>query len=489
MQSLGASKVSLSSISSAHLWQTSGRLDKGRTSELLGFEDRKGVKFLLSPTHEEEITTIVANAVHSYKELPLRLYQVSRKYRDEPRPRQGLLRGREFVMKDLYTFDMDANAAKRTYGQVRKAYDAFFNDIGLPFLTARADSGNMGGTLSHEYHFAATQGEDTIVNCNQCDYSINEELYIGKYDANRSSIGKTPECDHQQYVSKDGRTLCTIYYPFDAGEPNIYAVKAVFPDLDTSLDGTAAVKEHRNLEGEKREIAFKDPRLSTTSTASIPKSAETASLDDQPIVLTKARSGDYCPSCATGKLNLRRAIELGHTFHLGTRYSVPLQADILDSNNSSVPIEMGCHGIGVSRLIAASATMMSDEKGLGWPLSIAPFEVCIVSVGSGAGEDDVNGLYDLLSNRSNQEMRSNTGKTRTWDALIDDRERSVGWKLNDADLVGYPIVIVIGRAWAKERKVEVQCRRLGVKQEVEIGSLMAKLAEIETSLAASVSLS
>lgn len=188
MLRIGASKVSLSSLSSEDLWQRSGRLDKGRTSELLRLEDRKGAKYLLSPTHEEEITTIIANAVHSYKDLPLRLYQVSRKYRDEPRPRQGLLRGREFLMKDLYTFDVTENAARKTYEHVREAYVAFLEDLRLPYLVARADSGNMGGTLSHEYHFASPQGEDTIVTCDQCDYSINEELYIGRHDQDNNSV-------------------------------------------------------------------------------------------------------------------------------------------------------------------------------------------------------------------------------------------------------------------------------------------------------------
>ena len=182
MGRLGASKVSLSSLSSEELWQRSGRLDKGRTSELLRLEDRKGAKYILSPTHEEEITNVVANAVHSYKELPLRLYQVSRKYRDETRPRQGLLRGREFLMKDLYTFDVNEEQARRTYEDVRQAYVAFLEELRLPYLVAQADSGNMGGDLSHEYHFASSHGEDTVISCNACEFSINEELYVGLQD-------------------------------------------------------------------------------------------------------------------------------------------------------------------------------------------------------------------------------------------------------------------------------------------------------------------
>ena len=203
MRRLGASKVSLSSLSSEELWQRSGRLDKGRSSELLRLEDRKGAKYLLSPTHEEEITTIIAHTVHSYKDLPLRLYQISRKYRDEPRPRQGLLRGREFLMKDLYTFDATEHAARETYELVREAYVAFLEDLKLPYIVARADSGNMGGTLSHEYHFASSSGEDTIISCDTCNYSINEELYIGRCDeskAHSEAVGRKQDSGMFQIV-------------------------------------------------------------------------------------------------------------------------------------------------------------------------------------------------------------------------------------------------------------------------------------------------
>ena len=370
MRSLGAAKVSLSSLSSEELWAKSGRLEKGRSTELLRLQDRKGAKYLLSPTHEEEITTVVANAVQSYKDLPLRLYQVSRKYRDELRPRQGLLRGREFVMKDLYTFDTTTDAARATYDQVRKAYSAFFDHLRLPYLTAAADSGNMGGSLSHEYHLASSDGEDTIIICNQCEYAANEEVFPGRL-------------------------------------------------------------------------------LST---------------DDMPPV--KTLESDACPSCKTGQLKLHRAIEIGHTFYLGTRYSEPLSAQVLDANNKQISIEMGCHGIGISRLIGAIASLLADAKGLNWPLAVSPFEVLIVP-GADTREDDTAQVYEGVLGSMG-------------DAVIDDRERPLGWKLKDADLIGYPVIIVLGRRWKEERVVELQCRRWGVREHVGFAEIDERLRSLRS---------
>ncbi|OTA24040.1 hypothetical protein BTJ68_13273 [Hortaea werneckii EXF-2000] len=356
MTRLGASKTSLSSLSSEDLWRQSGRLD-GRDSEFFRLQDRKEARFLLSPTHEEEITKIVADAVHSYKDLPLRLYQITRKYRDEARPRQGLLRGREFVMKDLYTFDTTESQARETYEAVRQAYVAFLTDLRLPYLVANADSGNMGGKLSHEYHFASDRGEDIIIGCDTCDYSVNEELFIAPLD------------------------------------------KAPAPP---------------------------------------------------------------------GKLRLQQATEIGHTFHLGTRYSHPMQLQVLDANNKQVSVSMGCHGIGVSRLIGAIATLLADEEGLGWPMAIAPFEAVLISTPS-VDKADVESLYDQVHNAA-------------IDMTIDDRDRAIGWKLNDADLVGYPFVVVIGRAWADKQALELQCRRIGIKEEVRAADVVSRIAELSQKL-------
>lgn len=478
MLRLSASKVSLSSLSSEELWQRSGRLG-ARGSEFFRLQDRKESKYLLSPTHEEEITAIVVNAVHSYKDLPLRLYQVSRKYRDEARPRQGLLRGREFLMKDLYTFDLTDEQARYTYEAVRKAYSAFLDELGLPYLVASADSGNMGGKLSHEYHFASDKGEDIVIGCNTCDYSLNEELYIGTYSRKVKPIFNFREF---YAVSKDKTKLLQVLYPQDA-ELNIYAVKALFPELDTSVENAAStwVDATRTPGFPTTRVLMPDPRVAGVlrkdshrpSDFPIRGVGETCpsgtstevlepQLDGRRILLTKAEGGDSCPNCSGGHLALRKAIEIGHTFHLGTRYSEPLDLKVLDANNKQVTVSMGCHGIGVSRLIGAVASVLADKKGLNWPIAIAPFGTIVVYT-SGVSLADADGMYDRLSVAGS-------------DVAIDDRERPLGWKLNDADLVGYPFIVVLGKGWVERGSVELQCRRLGIKEDVEAEKLAEKIS-------------
>ena len=476
MLRLGASRVSLSSLSSEELWQRSGRLDKGRTSELLHLEDRKGVKYLLSPTHEEEITTIVADAVKSYKELPLRLYQISRKYRDEPRPRQGLLRGREFLMKDLYTFDATEAEARKTYEAVREAYVAFLEDVHLPYLTARADSGNMGGSLSHEYHFASPQGEDTIITCDSCDYSINEELYVRRLDTKEDTEqARDSRPAVQHFISKDRKSLCSIAYSTAHGELNIYAVKALFPMIDPSVQGDQVMKEEDGQDRIESRLFIRDPRVSNEAlnsngnsmSAQATSEWSTAIVNCEPILLTKAKSGDSCPNCTSGKLKLHQAVEIGHTFHLGQRYSIPFEATVLDADNKRVPIEMGCHGIGVSRLIGAVASLLADPQGLNWPPAISPYNVLIVPLPN-VEPMDVVSVYDrLVGHATTQE-----GNDTVLDVAIDDRDRAIGWKLKDADLVGYPFIVVMGKSWRNWQAVELQCRRLGLKMEVGIDDLV-----------------
>jgi prolyl-tRNA synthetase len=613
MSRLSATKVSLSSISSEELWQRSGRLE-GRDSEFLRLQDRKGAKYLLSPTHEEEITEIVASSVNSYKDLPLRLYQVTRKYRDEARPRQGLLRGREFLMKDLYTFDVTEEEARVTYDQVREAYSDFFNELGLPYLVANADSGSMGGSLSHEYHLASANGEDNIIECKACDYSTNEELYSGTIgshelvqpDASRdinSILTSTP------FLSKDKTALFNIITPKDSGPLNTHLLKKLHPTIDTTLESPFKVWSSMNTKNPTRartETQVIDGRLAT-----LPLSNPTGpTIMHQNTPLTSPSESSTCPSCLSpASLYVSAAIEIGHTFHLGTRYSLPLKAQVLSPNNKLTPISMGCHGIGVSRLLAAAAGLMMDSKGLNWPMQIAPFEAVIVAAPKTADED-VSKVYDALATgrvkgssvagsgnhaltdyqmqvmlldkqtktrllmaqskqdesttapskaetssvsesdehepeehqiqlmlldeqtkrrlylaQSEQDASTTTPNTAETssapkkishaiedykmqlklldeqnkrrllmarggqsviptgppaaaapvDVAIDDRDRPLGWKLNDADLIGYPFIIVLGKAWKARGAVEVQCRRLRIKEEVVLADLVWKV--------------
>ncbi|KAL1792055.1 hypothetical protein ACET3X_009806 [Alternaria dauci] len=447
MGSIGASKLALSSITTEALWRQTGRYSAN--SELLRIKDRRESGFLLSPTHEEEITALVAGMVHSYKDLPLRLYQIGRKYRDERRPRQGLLRAKEFMMKDLYTFDYSTESALRTYEEVRNAYNNLFNELRLPYLVADADSGNMGGRLSHEYHFVSPKGEDNVWSCNSCDYVANEEL------VEKSS--QNPASDNESWhaftgISVDKKTKINVWIPRPAsaaatianhghGHVNLHAVKKALPEnieLDTGIESSSLPSL---LQKTTDIINLFDPSLAFDKHDESLPNPQSSDLN-----LTTIETGDPCPRCSDGKLSVQKAIEVGHTFHLGTRYSKPLNAVVaLPDQNLSSPIQMGCHGIGVSRIIGAVASLLSDAKGLNWPRAIAPYEAVILTSPQ-TEENDATEVYDTLYSES---------RNGNVDLVLDDRSgKSIGWKLKDADLIGYPVVIVLGRSWKDKREVE-----------------------------------
>lgn len=482
MNSLRASKLSLSSISSQELWQQSGRLSTG--TELFKFKDRKDTKYLLSPTHEEEITTLIGGMVSSYRDLPIRVYQIGRKYRDEKRPRGGLLRGREFVMKDLYTFDASDETARNTYDSVRGAYRKFFDELKIDYIEAQADSGNMGGTLSHEYHLQSEKGEDNILCCSKCDFARNEELVDAiDYSQEHLDLGELSETvstdvplNELLAVSPDNKVLVKAYNQGETTRQiNPHAVKAALGatvDLDMGVEDPFKTFAARQGFGRRLYYVFDDSVTPSARAAQLTKDYEfirsnaletviiTRHQDStQTFTLAKKQTGDACPACQAGQLTIKTAIEAGHTFHLGTRYSAKLGARVaLASGNETVPMVMGCHGIGVSRLIAATASCLSDEKGLNWPRAIAPFQVAIVPRGlDTALLEGASNIYDEI-----------TSEGSSIDAIIDDRAGTpLPWKLNDADMIGYPIIIILGRDWA-EQKVEVQCRRLGVKATVNV---------------------
>jgi prolyl-tRNA synthetase len=449
MHSVGAAKVSLSSISTEALWKKSGRYD-GHT-ELLRVEDRKDSGFLLAPTHEEEITSVVAASIKSYRDLPLRLYQIGRKYRDERRPRKGLLRAKEFVMKDLYTFDSTHEQALETYEAVRNAYNNLFDELNIPYTVAEADSGNMGGKLSHEYHFIHSTGEDKIWSCTECKYVANEELVEHKTEPS------SPFRDVVVFtaISKDHKTRINTHIGMPTSKDtdpaafndfiNPHAIRKAAESLGVELaTGLEPDTVKRLLQKTNKTVDIYDIRLR----GRIPAASRSPATRD----IAAIRPGDGCPKCETGKISPAPGIEVGHTFHLGTRYSEPLNAVIaVPDHNEKLPVHMGCHGIGVSRLIGAAAAVLHDEKGLNWPVAIAPFEAVIVAV-KGIPQEQVEMVYDDLQSRG-------------VDVVIDDRPaQSLGWKLKDADMIGYPVIVVMGSPYKKGEGVELQCRRLGYKE-------------------------
>ncbi|KAH8808382.1 prolyl-tRNA synthetase-like protein [Xylogone sp. PMI_703] len=503
MAKLGASKLSMSSISSEEIWTRSGRLKPGSV-ELFRFQDRKGTKYLLSPTHEEEITALVSSVVKSYKELPVRVYQISRKYRDELRPRHALA----------------------TYNEVRKAYAELFNELKMPYLVAEADSGDIGGNLSHEFHFPTSKGEDHIVSCSTCDYVANEELAesslpTGTGETGGASPAIQPQLRVWRGISQDRLTMINVWYPAHASQGleydrgiNIYAIKSVFPELDASVEDplpiwagyqslesrageNPSVTESRGLrllnivdgrlpEYARTAIESIDSQLPfwPISSKSIPSGISTHYISSHPLTgqslnLLRIKDGDTCPRCSHSTLSVQKAIELGHTFHLGTRYSEPMKAmvtvpskyvdqEIQNQNTAQknrpestveVPMQMGCHGIGISRMISAVAENLADERGLNWPRVMAPYEVVIVP--ANGLEDAAVQVYDTLQE----------GHISDLDVVLDDRQHPFPWKMGDADLIGYPVIIVVGKQWRTEQLCEVQCRRLQVKDHVRIDQL------------------
>lgn len=503
MRSINASKVSLSSISSQTLWAKSGRLRSD--SEFFKLKDRKGTPLLLAPTHEEEITDLVASLIHSPKQLPIRLYQIGRKYRDEKRPRGGLLRGREFLMKDLYTFDATVEEAHRTYNETRQAYRNFLDELTVDYIEARADSGNMGGDLSHEYHYPSYAGEDQIITCSNCGLARNEE-FVSKTTHQIQSLEAPPKSQSEplqppnaffrkDYVSKDGRSLVRSFAPRRLSDPvesksarqevNSYALKAILDGvvvLDTGIENPLQhFKESRiqaEIEDESKEFSVYyvlDQQVSTEAVneqmladlETFPPDVEYFLIKSnegakEGINLRKLQEGDQCPECESGTVKVERAIEIGHTFHLGTRYSAKLGLVVQEDANKGVktPVEMGCHGIGVSRIIAAVASCLADDYGLNWPKVIAPFEVVILSHKNQAS-DVAHELYDSLT----------MSKAGPVDAIIDDRTVTLPFKMKDADMVGYPILVILGKGLS-ENKVEVQCRRLKFRENVDLSILV-----------------
>jgi prolyl-tRNA synthetase len=435
-------------------------------------------------------------------------------------------------MKDLYTFDLSLSLALSTYEQVREIYARLFNELKLPYLVAEADSGNMGGNLSHEFHFPTSKGEDHVISCSNCNYVANEELAespvlkpANRNDGNRS---KTTNLDFERPeanvlvwrgISRDRRTLVNVWYPSSATsdrataglatpEVNVYAIKAVLPDLDASVEDPLplwekiydATPENRiadipvpirllNLidcrlsDDVQKAISMKESHLPfwPASIGNRPPCAgiEVVSKDpstQQPLNLLRIVDGDPCLRCFDGTLSVQKSIELGHTFHLGTRYSVPLSATVavpaeesdalnieISRSGQHIPMQMGCHGIGVSRMIGAVADTLADDKGLNWPRVMAPFEVVIVP-SKGLDEAALE-VYDVLC-----KMPSNSGVSQL-DLILDDRAESFPWKMRDADLVGYPVIVVVGRRWKAESSCEVQCRRLQLRQEVPLVEL------------------
>jgi prolyl-tRNA synthetase len=511
MDAAGAQEVTLPIAQPLELWQRSGR-DVAYGPLMFRLEDRKGTSFCLAPTAEEVVTELVAGEYSSYRDLPVNLYQINWKYRDELRPRFGLLRGREFLMKDAYSFDTDLEGLRASYQAMYDAYHRIFERCGLTFRPVEAQAGEIGGDVNHEFMAVAAVGEDDFVWCPACDYAANVEA------ATRApAAGAGPAGDHAPPMEK-------VHTP---GLPGIESVAELLgvahgemlkciafemagdggPEIGLALvPGDREVNEHglrRALHGRPLRLLTDDdfdarpdlprgyigphhPAASVVvADPAVEHAAEWVTGANEtdhhvrhavlgrdfdvdvwaPIVVV--RTGDACPRCG-GPLSVDRGIEVGHVFQLGTKYSEALGALYTDERGESHPMLMGCYGIGVSRIVAAVVEEHHDEHGIAWPRSLAPFDVHLVALpGKGAAAGDVRAEAERLYHELSR---------RRLAVLYDDRDASPGVKFADADLLGMPVQLIVGAKGLARGVAERKVRATGARDEVPIGDVLAVLS-------------
>lgn len=439
----GCQEVSLSFVTPAALWKESGRLEK-YGKELLRFKDRKNNDFILGPTHEEMMVNLVRQTVKSYKQLPLNVYQVNLKFRDEIRPRFGLMRGREFLMKDAYSFHASTEDMQKEFALMEETYKKIFTRLGLEFRVVDADSGAIGGSGSKEFMVLADSGEDTIVVCGDCDYGANIEAAVAK---------------PKTYDASTGIKVIAMKALYDEGVTKV--VHFVLPVSVELQDVKACNAVNANDLIEHEETAT----IETLVVDSTLEGLDTLTAEDKSYAdISAVQEGDSCAVCG-GSLRYTKGIEAGHIFQLGTQYSEPLAANFLDENGKSKPMVMGTYGIGVSRLLAAIIEQNHDDKGCIWTKESAPFDLQIIV--SNIKDDAQVALGEKL-----YESMLDKGM----DVLLDERKDRFGAKMKDYELIGVPHAVVIGKKLA-DGVVEFMSRDGMVKEEMSVDTISDFLAE------------
>ena len=431
LDNAGCQEVSLSFVTPAALWAESGRLEK-YGKELLRFKDRKNNDFILGPTHEEMMVNLVRQTVKSYKQLPLNVYQINLKFRDEIRPRFGLMRGREFLMKDAYSFHANTEDMQREFALMEETYKKIFTRLGLEFRVVDADSGAIGGSGSKEFMVLADSGEDTIVVCDNCEYGANIE----------AAVAKTKIYDTNTQIK-----VITMKAFYDEGETKV---------VHFALPSTIELQEVKacNAVGANDLVECEESDTITTLVVDIAlEGVDTLDVEKKTYVdISAVNEGDSCVHCA-GTLRYTKGIEAGHIFQLGTQYSEPLGCNFLDENGKSVPMVMGTYGIGVSRLLAGIIEQNHDEKGCIWTKESAPFDVQVI-ISNIKDEEQV-----ALGEKLYAELKANN-----IDVLLDDRKERFGPKIKDFELLGVPYAVIIGKKLV-DGEVELIARR-GLEKEV-----------------------
>lgn len=501
----GAQEIMMPIVQPAELWQKTGRWDVFGP-EMFKLKDRNEREYCLGPTHEELVTSLIQMDTTSYKQLPVSVYQIQNKYRDEKRPRFGLMRSREFIMKDGYTFDADEEGLDNQYKLMYDAYSRIFNRCGLTFRPVIADSGAIGGSGSHEFEVLADSGEADIVYCENCDFAANIEavdpLTIKNdiHNDKEKEIVETPGqhtiemvCDFLHAPVK--QSVKAVVYNVDGlvvlamvrgdHEVNETKIQHIYNAINVDMASDEDLKKVGLTAGYISPIGLKrtkefdilvDPTVMEMQDACCGANEKDKHYihvnpardfkDVRVETIRQIEEGDACPHCG-GKIVRCRGIEVGQVFKLGTKYSEALHATFLDNQGKSHPFVMGCYGIGVTRTVAASIEQNHDADGIIWPVAIAPYEVVIVPANNKSEEvmAAAKKLYDSMEDSRDE-------------VVLDDRNERAGIKFKDADLIGYPVRVTIGKKWQQSGSVEIKIRRSGEVVEVPLEEAKDKVLEI-----------
>ena len=489
MDAAGGQEIMMPILQPAELWEESGRWG-AYGAEMMRIQDRHERAFCLGPTHEEMITALVRDELRSYKQLPVMLYQIQDKFRDERRPRFGVMRSREFIMQDLYSFDKDVEGMHESYRKMYEAYTNVFTRCGLNFRAVEADCGAIGGGRSEEFTVLAPEGESRIACCDACSYAASDEKAqlrpLDAPDEAELPLEKvsTPHTSTIALLAEFlkipvEKTIKAVAYQteedvlvlaFLRGDHEVNEVKlanAVPGARELRMADEAAIRAAGGCPGFMSPIGIKEgTHIVVDETAMRMKNAVSGAneqdyhytnvnpaRDFAHVTVADIRlvaEGDLCPACGEGHLHISRGIEAGQIFALGTKYSEAMQANFLDVDGKLKPLQMGCYGIGVGRTMAAAIEQNHDEHGIIWPRAIAPYEVVVVAVNAKVEEQlaYAEEIYEEL-------------RAAGIDVLLDDRRERAGVKFNDCDLIGYPVRIAIGPKTIENGSIEVKLRRTG----------------------------
>lgn len=499
MDAADGQELAMPIMQPAELWQQTGRWDVFG-EEMFRLKDRHGREFCLGPTHEEMITSLVCNEVRSYRQLPLMLYQIQNKYRDEIRPRFGLMRGREFIMQDLYSFDKDEEGLDISYKKMYDAYTNVFNRCGLEFRPVEADGGAIGGGNTHEFTVLAESGESEIVSCPDCSYAANVEKAELKVIVAADEVpGELEEVETPEAKTIDAvasflqipveKTIKAVAFQNEKDELICAFVRGDHEVNDVKLQNfvgavslrmadDAAILAAGSVPGfmspmglSKETIIVVDATVMEMKNAvaganrtgyhykNVNPQRDFKSVSSTDLRLM--REGDPCPHCGTA-VKMTRGIEVGQVFKLGTKYSEALKATFLDENGREKPMVMGCYGIGVSRTMAAAIEQNNDEHGIIWPAAIAPYQVIVVPINA-KDEEQMQLAESLYAGLRKSGI----------EVVLDDRKERAGVKFKDADLIGYPLRLTVSPTAVEEQQIEVRVRRTGEVHTVPVAEVLS----------------